>query len=964
MDVSKVSNLISTSVDNNAGNFIKYLRENFTAFLKKIPILFKSIVVNSQTMLVSLIVLIILLAITFILYKLYKTHYRPWSTYNFLDIASSQDKNTKNLDNIYYQNLANGLTHYIYPYEFQYYPNLLNGTEAIKKSQLKYINDKIYFHKNSQSYKDLVDFENQYNINITNKKWGIKSIEGIQNFFTDILINRNFKYKTLKNKLIDILTKNKIDFENNLDRVIKDNIYSYINANTYINNKPQNDYILNTYGKFVKIKVDNNTDKYLLEVLNVPNGQLKDMLTYSKENPNDIIISKLNELKSEYDLVCHEPLEQFIFRTINGSPDSSEFIEYKKFLNAYGISGNDFLDTILQLSKIRNNSIDLTLQSKYNIERASSSQKLKIIIYQDIIIYANYLQILKNYQKIITDKNLQHKITTDYNYSLERLTYSKHNSGENITYVFDKSQRDKLLKITSDILDLINYPMYKSEMSYGLFSVIYIYLSNDSIKEKLKSLADYYMCFSELYLGVDALKDFEDLKTKRENINIFKDFFEPAIKYYFVDVIYKKQIKSIIWGNHSDAVKPLWGNIDKKMKSGSTYFNCGDPIIAKVIPVCRQGFENNLDDISKNNKNDIIDNKKDLIEGWNPFAAIIKPFVDMGKFFTKVLQLIGNIFKIVFALVGLITHFDKLLGALAGFFLWIIGTILRIILEIPLGGKQIGQVITSFFYRTLYLLPIAVYNSSIFFILLLMRFILTMIVVILDSLTNRRASKWFYKYFIACETSPFSWFENSFFQLDNKVERDFVCKKTCYDGYKLSEDGSMCEKIPDYIPNYCPSSQLMRIYRGLNVSGSLGLKEFKLPMRLTEKEKEDYINNFKKNKKEYYESCQNLTINKYDNVAKSICSMADFTNNSKVSNSDMQSICYNKYCTNGSHSNFCTKLKNNSFSDNIKDNNKSDFLKTTATYGIIIIILVTCIYTINKKLDIIEKIKQLNDKTI
>ncbi len=952
MDVSKLTDNISTSVDNNAGNFIKYLKENFSNLLKTIPLLFKNIVVNAQTMLVSSIVLIILFGIIYILYKLYKTHYRPWSTYSFLDISSSNDKNTKNLDNIYYQNLAKGLTHYIYPYELQYYPKLLNGSEITKKNELKYINDKIYFHKNSQSYKELVDFENQYNTNTSNKRWGIKSVEGIQNFYLTILINKNFEYKILKKKLIGILTRNKSDFENNLDKVIQDNIYSYINANNYIDNKPQNDYILNTYGKFIKVKVSNNTEKYLLEILNVPKGQLKDMLIYSKTNPDNLIISKLNDLKKEYNLVCHEPLDTFIFRKINGSTDTSEFIEYKKFLKDYGISGNDFVDNILQLSKKRNNAIDLTLQTKYNIERASSAQKLKIIIYQDIIIYTSYIDILKNYQKIITDINLQKKITTDYNYSLERLIYSKYNNGENINYVFDKSQRDRLIRITSDILDLINYPMYKSEMSYGLFSVIYIYLSNDSVKEKLKSLADYYMCFSELYLGVDALKDFEELKTKRENINIFKDFFEPAIKYYFVDVIYKKQIKNIIWGNHSNAVKPLWGNINKKMKSGRTYFQCDDPIIARAIPACREKFT------TEQNKNE------DLIEGLslNPFKAIFDPIKNIGKFFKKMVEMVVDFVKIVFALVQLITHFDKFLGALAGFLLWIVGTFLRIILEIPLFGKQIGQMITSFFYRVLYLLPVAIYNSSIFFILLLVRFILTMIIVILDSLSNRRASKWFYKYFIACEVSPFSWFENSFFQLDNKNERDFVCKKKCSDGYKLSEDGSKCVKIPDYIPNYCPSSQLMRIYRGLNVSGSLGLKEFKLPMQLrTDKEKEEYIETFKKNKKEYYESCQNLTINKYDNVAKSICSMTDFTNNGKVSNNDMQSICYNTHCTNGKHENFCTKLKNNSFSDKITDN-KNDFLKTTATYGLIVIILVTCIYTINKKLDLIDKIKQLNDK--
>ena len=410
----------------------------------------------------------------------------------------------------------------------------------------------------------------------------------------------------------------------------------------------------------------------------------------------------------------------------------------------------------------------------------------------------------------------------------------------------------------------------------------------------------------------------------------------------------------------------MWDNLAKKLASGSTYFDCEDADIKKAIPACRKNNKNNLTEKFI----DSIYEKPDIIEEFNPFKAIggiFSALKNIGKFFSSIVKMAGdlvktffNLVKITMGLVTLMSKFDKFLSALASFFFWIIGTILLLVLKVKI-GLPLGHRLTSLFYRILYLLPVAVFNSSIFLILLLVRLILTIIIVIMDNLTYHRASKWFYKFFLACEVSPFAWYENTFFHKGNQNQRDLVCKKNCHPGYKLSNDGSKCEKIPNYIPNYCPTSQLMRIYRGLEVPGALNMKSYTLPMGMTESQKEKYIEDFKKNKKDYYESCQNININKYDNVAKNICSTMEFTNNSKTSDKDMQNICYNKYCRNGSHESFCTKLNSYNNNSNINSVSNNDIIKTICIYSLVVSTLVVAIYAIDKKLDILKTVK--NDLT-
>lgn len=993
---------IADTSHSKGGESAKYLKENILNFFKNIIPLFRSFVDNSQSIVTGTIALIILAAIMYLVYKVYKSFPRPWSTSVFLPISGKNDRKAQDLDILYYKNLAKGLSNYIFDHNLPLYEDLLKGTQTEKKSYLAYINSQIFFHKTKPSYLQLVNFENTNNVKSKSPTWGRKSLESLELFFYEVLINQDNKHEKIKNTLIDILTKNKQDFKTNLDKVLDDNVYSFINANNYIDNVPENDYILNIYGKFVKIKVDDKSEgKYLSEILNIPDGTVNDMLQYNKEKTeNNLIIAQIKSLVKEYDDVCNEKLENKIYKTINGSEDNSDIINYKRFLHAYGYSGNDYIDSILKLPKTRNNKVDLVVENNNNIETVLAPRLYKLQIYQDLIVYERFKNLLKNYEKIIINKNFQKELIKDCNWHLERLAYSKYDNGENVIYVFTELQRKRLLKITNNILDLINYPLYKIEMSNGLFTVVYLYLSKIDVKKRLELLANYYMSFTELFLAVDKIKEFEILKQKRDNINIYNEFLKPAIDYFFKIKIYQKLISDIVWKSHFPPVATLWKNILTKLINGRTYFNCDDPDILKVIPVCRpksltrdeQKIEDTLNSILRANKElftnfgekDIIENfdDGDTIEHFslNPFKFLTEPFKAIGKFFHTVfgiLKDIGTFFlngaKLVAGLFQLLAKPAKLFLAIGGFILWIIGNIFALILRMPIGGTYkdkktglkysivLGHIITSFFYRTLYLLPVAIFNCAVFGLLLLIRIIVTLIVVICDSVTKNRASRAFYRWFIACEESPYAWFENSFYHDGNRVEKGLMCTSSCPTGFKVSKNGRNCEKIPDYIPSYCPQASLMRVYRGMNTNGPAVLKEFSLPSMLNESQTEQFIEDFKKNKKEYYESCQNNDMNKYDAVAKSVCSTLEFSQNSNINTNAMVDLCYNAHCRNGKHESFCTKLGEYKNAATSPEVNKTTFIKTTSRYVLVISTFVVAIYILDQRIDLLKLAKkQLN----
>jgi len=199
-------------------------------------------------------------------------------------------------------------------------------------------------------------------------------------------------------------------------------------------------------------------------------------------------------------------------------------------------------------------------------------------------------------------------------------------------------------------------------------------------------------------------------------------------------------------------------------------------------------------------------------------------------------------------------------------------------------------------------------------------------------------SKFIYKYFLACENTPHAWYKNSRFDLENKSSRSLFCRKECSSNYRMSEDKDFCERGPTNVPYYCPQPLLFRYFRDEKIYGSNKIKDFinnDHPLLLLDNSDRqiEYINKYRQDKKEYYETCQNIDsrfFKEYNKIGKNICAYGNAniyssSDNEQTKNiqNKISGICKQTYCENGEYENFCYKYENieHSPEDIIRDNN-------------------------------------------
>jgi hypothetical protein len=353
-----------------------------------------------------------------------------------------------------------------------------------------------------------------------------------------------------------------------------------------------------------------------------------------------------------------------------------------------------------------------------------------------------------------------------------------------------------------------------------------------------------------------------------------------------------------------------------------------------------------------------------------PIKAIPK---NIAKFITStpVFKEIYTICRFIIEAIKFLTKFD-----LANFFLLILGLNLYVIAVIIQGvffTKPKGGLATLIlmFIAAIFLFVLFLCISSIFIIIIIVIYIVSVIISLLDylvymsspSIENRfLVSKFLYKYLISCENSPHAWYKNSRYDLENKTSREFFCKKQCLPGYKLSEDKSSCEAIPSYIPYYCPQSLLFRYFREETIYGKNKILDFDIsnhPLLVFKSnyEQKDFINKLKKDKSNYYNSCQNSDSDYYQNynvIGKNVCAYGNSKkyqseNETADIHNKISNICKQTYCENGNYENFCYKYEEDNITlENIININDSN--KLTKNIKIILLtftLSVICIYSVN-----------------
>jgi hypothetical protein len=373
----------------------------------------------------------------------------------------------------------------------------------------------------------------------------------------------------------------------------------------------------------------------------------------------------------------------------------------------------------------------------------------------------------------------------------------------------------------------------------------------------------------------------------------------------------------------------------------------------------------------------------------------------LPEFFTKIFSMIPHVLlflknsitsliKIIEFIFNIITNLDKLnagqiLGVIIGIFIYISLIIIKLIVEIPFpffdkykdinGNKKTLTIALAIimFLSIPVLICITIVKSSVLILTLLIFTVIALIVWALDKLIHMKTGKFsifsqlLYKYVFSCENSPFAWYKNSRYDLENKNSRGLICNLTCSSNFKLSENKMFCEASTKNVPYYCPQPLLYRYYRNEKEEGPSKIKSFFInnypTLLLSSYEKqEEFIMNYKQNKKNYYEKCQLINSDDskrpYRQIAKNICSHG-YDGNDKNIHNKINNICKEIYCSNGTYEDFCYKYEeeNRYIFDITKSNNK--FITYTKRTFLLIIMFYICRYIL-RTFEILKNSKGIN----
>tara|TARA_B110000305_G_C19345716_1_gene591561 strand:- start:129 stop:1232 length:1104 start_codon:yes stop_codon:yes gene_type:complete len=282
-------------------------------------------------------------------------------------------------------------------------------------------------------------------------------------------------------------------------------------------------------------------------------------------------------------------------------------------------------------------------------------------------------------------------------------------------------------------------------------------------------------------------------------------------------------------------------------------------------------------------------------------------------------------------------------------------------------GKITSISIAHFIIMIVYIIIkviILIFKIILMLIVVFVLIVLYVFIIVMDEiLGNYRFTKFLYKNLFACENEPLAWYKNSRYDLNNKASKGFFCSLNCKSNYRLSENSTFCEKAPSNVPYYCPQPLLYRSYKDENkkIKEPYNIKSFFIRnhpelIYKSQIEQSEFIFNYKKNKKEYYETC-NANFSKDKNIiGKNVCALG-YDKNGKDINDKIKDICKQTYCSNGKYESFCYKYKDEDPIDNYKFKDKNKFVEFLKNYLSLAIILFIIIYTTNEldKNDLLKK---------
>lgn len=277
-------------------------------------------------------------------------------------------------------------------------------------------------------------------------------------------------------------------------------------------------------------------------------------------------------------------------------------------------------------------------------------------------------------------------------------------------------------------------------------------------------------------------------------------------------------------------------------------------------------------------------------------------------FFLKLMELIPLLIN------QLVRFFTDPIGAirdLIGIILYMVTLFVMIFLK--LGNPSIGHLLLTYLNYVKKDIYILIFQT----VVNVAAFLLTVAFGSLFAFTdiiyfNGRAMRFFYRAFLACEVSPYAWYEESQFHKGNVHNRNIgvLCLSTCGTNYSPIIGGFVCKRTPSYMPRYCPQAMLMRIKEGKEVVSPF-VSSTATPgtdfTGMSRHAKAKLSRQMMEDKAEFFYQCKKKMAD-YDPVARNLCRHIDmFAPNDRV-RSAMQELCKTTYCRTGSYEPFCYKM--------------------------------------------------------
>ena len=909
---------------------------------------------------------------------------------NILKTQSINTDSTKNkieiYKNIFYRNilykiiLDNNENVYEPDNDEEYDDNTVNDTNDIVNQQLSLLeNNNILTYINPEIYKSIHNsgikvFENygrylhiNQNGNITLFKNLLKSGVSFPNFIKDNILSNKYNFKS-KNEIINDI-KNRIH-----DELMK------IKNNKYL----QDDYNL-IFKELMKYKdVDEHFDI----------KDIKDMRKYYENYKNEMEKNRNKIYDSENKLVN----EIYNFQSIKS--DNSEIDNIKEDI--------EDLDNLIGINSKNN------IYKNFNIHKVNHSIKKIFDVFNYLIIFENFYDIFvnkiidKNYNN--DENNDIYNELIKYLWYFEKFTTLTYENSEKHSDMFllnDDYDKKDLLSTFYKALNLSLYIKDMDIINTACYCTIALYKhDSDKVKESLLDLSKYYMSFMEIKLAYNFINDVKEYKENRTYFDVYDDFLKPEWIHIGRDSIWNKIVKKDWTFNHvANSCSWIWDIVCKKLSFNSIKcISIPDQETRTILGITNCSGKGTCDINEDYQNKDTIENFG-LFSSLNPLNVLEAPFKAIGSalkvlpdiakaveqipdLITKIFSIfpqianfikssITSIIKIVEFIFNIIDNIGKLnasqcLGVFIGIFIYLGLIIIKLIVEIPFpffdkykhinkDGTNEQKTLTIalaiiMFLSIPVLICITIVKSSILLLTLLIFTLIALIVWALDKLIHAKTGKFsifsqlLYKFVFSCENSPFAWYKNSRYDLENKNSRGLICNLTCSSNFKLSENKMFCEASTKNVPYYCPQPLLYRYYKNEKQNGPSKIKSFFINnypnLLLSSYEKQsEFIMNYKQNKKNYYEKCQLINSSDgktpYRQIAKNICAHG-YNGNDQNIHDKINNICKEIYCSNGTYEDFCYKYQEeNTYKFDITKSDNKYITYTKRTFLLIIMFYIS-----------------------